>query len=223
MPGARQPYCTSGARLDETRGAGSFPELFREYAPFVLRALRHLGVGPADLNDQSQEVFVAVFRGLDRFDGRSSVRTWIYGICRHVASNYRRRAYVRRERSVAEVPERPNLQGAQNELERRIDLSDLERWLGRLDDDKREVFVLYELEELTMKEVAAVCECPLQTAYSRLHAARRLLLEEYQAATSAASQRAMRLSFGAEQRPNDKGSPGDRALERGAGEREAKA
>jgi RNA polymerase sigma-70 factor (ECF subfamily) len=52
--------------------------------------------------------------------------------------------------------------------------------LEHLDDEKREVFVLYELEELSMKEVATVCDCPLQTAYSRLRAARKILLEKYQ-------------------------------------------
>jgi RNA polymerase sigma-70 factor (ECF subfamily) len=60
----------------------------------------------------------------------------------------------------------------------------LRRLLDTLDDDKRQVFVLYELEELSMKEVAEACGCPLQTAYSRLHAARRLLLEKYRESES---------------------------------------
>ena len=49
--------------------------------------------------------------------------------------------------------------------------------LDVLDSDKRAVFVLYEIEELSMKEVAEAVGCPLQTAYSRLHAARKLILE----------------------------------------------
>jgi RNA polymerase sigma-70 factor (ECF subfamily) len=44
--------------------------------------------------------------------------------------------------------------------------------LRRLSDEKRETFILYELEELPMVEVAEVLDCPLPTAYSRLHAAR---------------------------------------------------
>ena len=47
--------------------------------------------------------------------------------------------------------------------------------LAGLDEDKRNVLVLYEIEGLTMREVAEVVGCPLQTAYSRLHAARDLL------------------------------------------------
>jgi RNA polymerase sigma-70 factor, ECF subfamily len=157
----------------------SFADIFREYAPFVLRVMHHFGVAAADVNDQSQEVFVAVFQGLQGFSGRSSLRTWIYGICRHVASNYRRRAYIRRERAVAELPERACAPEQHTELERREAGPELQRLLDSLDEDKREVFVLYELEELSMKETADVCGCPLQTAYSRLRAARRLLLEKY--------------------------------------------
>ena len=49
----------------------------------------------------------------------------------------------------------------------------LDSLLAALDEDKRQVFVLYELEELSMREVAEVMGCPLQTAYGRLYAARR--------------------------------------------------
>lgn len=156
-----------------------FPAIFAEFAPYVLRVMRHLGVPEADLQDQSQEVFVAVFRGLAGFGGRSSLQTWIYGICLRVASNHRRRAHVRRERPCSEPPEQV-LPAVQDEsFERRESQAVLTRLLDALDPDKREVFVLYELEELSMKQVAEVCGCPLQTAYSRLHAARRLLLDRY--------------------------------------------
>ena len=62
----------------------------------------------------------------------------------------------------------------------------LARLLDELDDDKRAVFVLYEVEGLLMKQVAEVVGCPLQTAYSRLHAARELLAAAYLRATSEA-------------------------------------
>lgn len=161
-------------------GAASFPSIFEEYAPYVMRVMRHLGVAPADVRDQSQEVFLAVFRGLDEFAGRSALRTWIYGICLRVASNHRRRAHVRRERPVSELPEQPADAEQLEALELREQWPALQRLLDCLDAEKREVFVLYELEELPMKDVAEACGCPLQTAYSRLRAARRLLLEAYQ-------------------------------------------
>lgn len=157
----------------------SFAEVFVEYAPFVLRVMRHLGVPPSDLQDQSQEVFVAVFKGLASFGGRSSLQTWLYGICLRVASNQRRRAHVRRERPVAELPEQAAAPEQDTLLEQRQGTPRVLRLLDTLDPAKREVFVLYELEELSMKEVAELCGCPLQTAYSRLHAARRSLLDSY--------------------------------------------
>jgi RNA polymerase sigma-70 factor (ECF subfamily) len=49
--------------------------------------------------------------------------------------------------------------------------------LDRLDEAKRDVFVLYEIEGLTMREVCEILDCPLQTAYSRLHAARKVLTD----------------------------------------------
>jgi RNA polymerase sigma-70 factor (ECF subfamily) len=156
-----------------------FPAVFAEFAPYVLRVMRHLGVPAADLPDQCQEVFVAVFRGLPSFGGRSKLQTWIYGICLRVASNHRRRAHVRRERPCSEPPEQSSPAAQDESFERRESQATLARLLDALDPDKREVFVLYELEELSMKEVAEACGCPLQTAYSRLHAARRRLLEKY--------------------------------------------
>jgi RNA polymerase sigma-70 factor (ECF subfamily) len=122
---------------------------------------------------------VAVFQGLAGFGGRSALQTWLYGICRHVASNYRRRAYIRRERAVAEPPEQLALPEQEEHVERRQTGAELQGLLDLLDEDKREVFVLYELEELSMKQIAEICSCPLQTAYSRLRAARRTLLENY--------------------------------------------
>jgi RNA polymerase sigma-70 factor (ECF subfamily) len=170
---------TVALKRSEPATVTDFTAVFSEYAPFVLRVLRHLGVPAADLQDQGQEVFVAVFRALPSFAGRSSLRSWVYGICLHVASNYRRRAYVRRERSVSEPPEQAQAADQHDALERSQGWPALRRLLDALDAEKREVFVLYELEELPMREVAEACGCPLQTAYSRLHAARRVLLAQY--------------------------------------------
>src|SRR5262245_10076008 len=82
-----------------------FHALFHELAPYVLRVLPRMGVAERDLDDVLQEVFLAVFRGLPAFEGRSSERTWVYGICIRTCSNYRQRAHRRRERLPGELPE----------------------------------------------------------------------------------------------------------------------
>ena len=156
-----------------------FAEVFERTAPFVWRALRRLGVREADVPDVCQEVFVVVHRRLADFDGSSALRTWIYGICLRTASQYRRRAPQLREVPDVDAHEQAVLPEQEDSLERRRARDRLDMALQRLDDDKRAVFVLYELEELPMKEVAAALGCPLQTAYSRLHGARREVEEAF--------------------------------------------
>jgi len=152
-------------------------QVFRDYAPFVWRTLRHLGVPEADVDDVCQDVFVCIHRKLAGFEGRSTLRTWIYGICIRTASDFRRRAHVRREHPVAEAPLRISEASQHKDCERAQARTVLAELLEQLDEDKRTVFVLYEIEGLPMKEVAEAMDCPLQTAYSRLHAARKLVIE----------------------------------------------
>lgn len=151
--------------------------VFREHLPFVFRALRRLGVAEGDIDDVCQEVFVVVMRKLAEFEGRSQLRTWIYGICVRSASDYRKRAPRRREVLTDAPPEGVTLRGPHEHATEAEARDLLDRLLAELDDDKRAVFVLYEIEELPMAEVALALDCPLQTAYSRLHAARKRVQE----------------------------------------------
>jgi RNA polymerase sigma-70 factor, ECF subfamily len=161
------------------KGAGlavpPFAQLYADHAAFAWRTLRRLGVRDADVEDVTQEAFVVVHRKLPEFDGRSSVKTWLFGICLRVASDYRRRAHVRREESVESVPETSAEPTQGLALERRQARAVLDQILETLDEDKRTAFVLFELEQWPMAEVAEVMGCPLQTAYARLYAARKLV------------------------------------------------
>lgn len=141
----------------------------------VWRALRRLGIPEADADDVCQEVFVTVHRKLGAFEGRSALRTWVYGICVRCAADFRKRARRRRDVAVEHTPELATEPRQEHAASVREAMRVLDRLLDGIDDDKRAVFVLYEIEELTMAEVAAAVGCPIQTAYSRLHAARREL------------------------------------------------
>ncbi|MDB4933116.1 MAG: polymerase sigma factor RpoE [Labilithrix sp.] len=164
-----------GGTQNAPQGVPSLAEIFREHAPFVWRGLRRLGVPEADVEDVCQEVFVVVHRKLGDFEGRSSLRTWIYGIAARTASDYRRSGRVRREVVTDAPPDVAHEAGQHDALALKQARATLDRILDELDDDKRSVFVLYEIEELTMAEVADALGCPLQTAYSRLHAARKVV------------------------------------------------
>jgi RNA polymerase sigma-70 factor (ECF subfamily) len=150
----------------------SFAEVYRDHAGFVWRVLRRLGVRRADVEDVCQDVFLIVHRKLPEFAQRSSIRTWLYGIAVRSASDYRRRAHFKREAPDAEIGDAPIDAPQPKSVADRQGRAVLDEILELLDEPKRAVFVLYELEELAMADVAEAVGCPLQTAYSRLHAAR---------------------------------------------------
>jgi RNA polymerase sigma-70 factor, ECF subfamily len=159
-----------------------FPALFSRHAPFVWRVLRRHGVRESDVEDACQEVFVVVLRRLEDFDGSAGVRTWLYAIARRVAARFRGRAHTRREVSMgppaeATVPAQAEQRAEQSELARAIAGA-----LANLSEDKREVFELYEIDGMPMAEVAATLEVPLQTAFTRLYAARAELRAHLQRA-----------------------------------------
>lgn len=149
----------------------TFREVYDQHAAFVWRVLRRLGVRPTDLEDVCQEVFLIVHRKLPEFAHRASLTTWLYGIALRCASDYRRRAYVKRE-VAAETHDEPVDAAQPESIANRQARALLDEILDALDEDKRVVFVLYELEEVAMAEIADIVGCPVQTAYSRLHAAR---------------------------------------------------
>lgn len=150
-----------------------FDTVFTEYAPFVWRVLRRMGVADSDLEDICQEVFVVVHRKLPEFEFRSQIRSWIFAICRRVAQAHWNRAYRRRE-LLSDNPPEIAVTAMQNKAIEQRQLTDrLDAVLSRLTEAKRLVYILYEIEEVPMAEIAEMIGCPLHTAFSRLYAARR--------------------------------------------------
>lgn len=158
----------------------TFAEAFEAYAGYVLQLLRRLGVREADLEDVAQEVFVVVHAQLSAFEGRSSLKTWICGIAIRKTSEYRRKAYQRRERLLPDAVE-AQIEPADQEagLERDERAEQLRAALADLPEKQLQVFVLYEIEELSMREVARAIGCPRFTAYTRLAVARRALRKHF--------------------------------------------
>jgi RNA polymerase sigma-70 factor (ECF subfamily) len=150
--------------------------VYEAYFRYVWRCLRSLGVRDSQLEDALQDVFIVVQRRLPEFDGRAAVRTWLYAIALRVARKYRERA--RREPASLEAareadPELSALHDASGDHEQESERLVLaRRALSALDDDKREIFVLARVEQMSAPEIAHVLRIPLNTVYSRLRTAR---------------------------------------------------
>lgn len=139
----------------------------------VWRWLSMLGVRGADLEDAAHDTFVSAYRSLGSFEGRSSHRTWLFGIARHIAIDLRRRQRVRPE-SVAETPDTHDLRpGPERAMEILQARAVLDAALAELSDEQRDTFLLYELGGYTGADIAELMEAPLQTVFSRLRRARK--------------------------------------------------
>ena len=151
-----------------------FRAFYDEHLALVWRTLFRLGVAEADLPDAVQEVFLVAFRKLPEFEGRSKLSTWLVGIAYRVASDRRQLAHVRRE--VGEGPallaHRDQRPGPEELAERSEHVQLLDEILGELSPNQREVFVMFELEELSGKEIATIVGAPVKTVFSRLRLAR---------------------------------------------------
>lgn len=172
---------------DEPIAAAAAPEferVFRQLAPYVLRVLPRLGVYERDVEDVAQDVFWAVHRGLPNFEGRSSVKTWVYGICIRVALNYRARAHRRYEQLGTEAVEQIDTLTPARNLESQRALAALDAALAQLSAAQRSAFVLYEIEGLSVLEIAEALDCSKFTVYARLYAAQARVRKALNAADS---------------------------------------
>lgn len=153
----------------------SLRELFRVHARFVGRSLFCLGVNDADLDDAVQEVFIVAGQRIHQYEERGAVRSWLWAICLNVSRSMRRRQrHVVPAEAGFDQPSQPSPED-KIDCKRSVDVA--LRALDQLTDEQRDVFVMYEIDQLEMREVAQVVGCPLQTAYWRLHAARGKLRE----------------------------------------------
>lgn len=159
----------SAERTDEAR----LSALLDAETDFVWRALRRLGLPPAEAEDASQRVWLVMARRLA--DVRpGSERAFLFRTAMNVAAHTRRGHARRPDRVVAIEPEEPvDLAPRPDEaLDEERARASLDRVLAELPDDLRAVFVLYELEELTSREIAEALEIPPGSAASRLRRAR---------------------------------------------------
>lgn len=180
----------SAPKLDRTRppmrvlpggNAGApprFEDVYESCFSFVWRGLRRLGVPESAAEDAAQDVFLAIHRRLPDFEGRSTLRTWVFGFVLRVARDHRRGAARKGGSDPLTDGIADMAPGPMDRLERTEELRLLDAALSALDDDRRAVFVMGEIEQMTAPEMAEVLGIPLNTVYSRLRLARRDLERE---------------------------------------------
>jgi RNA polymerase sigma-70 factor (ECF subfamily) len=182
--GAAEGARTDGVLLSEyARGdADALGELYDRHHGAVYRFLFRLtGGSAADLDDLAQATFVEVARSAARFDGRSAVTTWLFGIAVNVVRHHRR-GIARSRRVIAEPGEDrpsdvPGVDRPDDNAERRQLLSRVRTAIDHLSDELREVFVACEIEDLPGKDVARTLRIPEGTLWRRLHEARKRVRE----------------------------------------------
>jgi RNA polymerase sigma-70 factor (ECF subfamily) len=168
-------HAESQAARERSAVLPSFRTIYHDYFDFVWTSARRLGVPVDAVDDVVQEIFVVVNARVSTIEQPASLRSWIYGVVRRTVSTYHR---GRRARGASEWHE-PFEDSAGPMQPSPLDLAVLSdeirllwRLLGELGPLKREVFVLAELEEMTMPEIAEAIGVPVNTAYSRLRVAR---------------------------------------------------
>ncbi|HEX7481269.1 MAG TPA: sigma-70 family RNA polymerase sigma factor [Polyangiales bacterium] len=155
-------------------------ELFRRYASFVANFLARMGVARSDLDDLVQDVFLIAHRNGGYDPGPAKPTTYLAAIAFRAATTHRRKGKTRSfvkaadEIVTAAGDDRHN---PERDADQKRQLAILDRALAVLDDDKRAVFVMAELQGETVVSIAAGLGIPVDTAYSRLRAARQLFRE----------------------------------------------
>lgn len=157
-----------------------FATVYEDLFSFVWRTARRMGVADSALDDVCQDVFVVVHRRLPEFRGQSTLKTWVFGILMNVVQVHRRTVQRKSPRHASretgidpdsladERYKQPDQRAASAEAARVA-----HELLAELADDQRAVFILAEIEEMPVTEVAHAVGANLNTVYARLRAARK--------------------------------------------------
>jgi RNA polymerase sigma-70 factor (ECF subfamily) len=151
--------------------------LYRDHFDFVFRNLRRLGVQSAQVDDAVQETFLVALKHIDKYVDGSSGKAWLFAITLRVAFNFRRSQTRKRSRLAAvrafgastPTTHPDPFERAANAEAARV----LHAFLDDLDEDKRTVFIMAELEQMSAPEIATALDLNLNTVYARIRIARQ--------------------------------------------------
>lgn len=168
----------AGAKAEGVERRARFRVIVEGEFDYVWITLRRLGVQPRDLEDVVQDVFVNLYRRLDLYDPSRPIRPWLFAFALRAASDWRKQARHRVEVLGQPVDVAGNTPAPDEAMARNEDRELVLRALEDVEIERRAVFILYEIDGCSMKDIVESLRIPLFTGYSRLRVAR----EEFTAA-----------------------------------------
>lgn len=149
---------------DRPAGSGleAFDEIYDRDLDYVWHTLRRFGVPPGDIQDAAHEVFLVLYRRWNELDRERPLQPWLFGVARRVAADFRAKRHEDPTQIEPASPADPL--AAKREL--------LRRAMDALDDDRRAVIILHDLEGHTGAEIAVLLDISVNTVHSRLRLAR---------------------------------------------------
>lgn len=165
---AGQPIVLAPASV---RPADRLRRIVDEHIDAMARVLRRLGVPEADVDDGVQQVFMTASRRLDDIEVHAE-KAFLYRTALHVAMHARRTLARRREDTHADIPQVDIGPNAEDMLERKQAALLLEQLLEAMPEELRVIFVLFEVEQFSVAEIATLIDLPEGTTASRLRRAR---------------------------------------------------
>ena len=177
------PNSDAKSRIDGEAPVSDLDSLYRAHARTVARWAIRLAGPEADVDDLVHEIFLVAGRRLAEFRGDAKVTTWLYRITERVVLDGRRRSRFRRwfaSTRAVEIEGRysPPQPTPLEALEQRQAVEAVYRILDRLPNKYRTVLILFELEELSGEEIAALTGLNPSTVFVQLRRARARFLTE---------------------------------------------
>ena len=175
---SKREQAVAGPAVGSAGLSPALADVYRDHFDFVWRSLLRLGVPSSQAEDVAQDVFLVVHRRLPDYDSARALRPWLFGIARRVAAD-RRRSSQREQRRMRVIAAAGSDRRADPEqAAARAEAAQIvQGFLDSLDEERRVVFVLGELEGFSGTEIAQALDINRNTVYTRLRAARRLFAE----------------------------------------------
>lgn len=165
-----------------SRDAVDIGKLFDAHGPYLCRVVHRLTGSRESAEDIVQEVFLLAYSRRHELEDRMGIRTWLYRVAvNHV--RHRRRSFARYQGLLDRYKRQPAPRAeatSPDEVASQIQRGALiHECVKHLSDKQREVFVLYELEELEGSEIATILDIPVNTVWSRLRLARAAFRKQW--------------------------------------------